>query len=90
LLYIDNIDKQIVDMKSYFEENKNKQAKICAHSLKTAFKYFGMEDTAEIAKEVELNSETFSIDVLLSKSETITENWENGKNEARAFCDSVK
>jgi len=82
-LSVENIDDLISNLNNFISNKKVEQAKISAHSLKSAFKYLGMESAAVYAREIEI-SIGISDDYIVPYK-NILELWKNAREEAVFF-----
>jgi len=85
-IYIKNIPGQIDDFYTDYESRSLKKIKASAHSLKTTFKYLGVEHMHQLFKTIELEAGAGGIsDQIDSQVYKIKEDWLKSKAEIEDF-----
>jgi HPt (histidine-containing phosphotransfer) domain-containing protein len=85
--YADTISELIGKLEQAAKEKEKSAQKNSAHSLKTAFKYLGMEELSETSRQIEALAEKDdeTIEKHVSK---ITEKWQQAKTEVDKFVNA--
>lgn len=83
LKHVENADTLLEDLNTAISQNKKELQKKSAHSLKSAFRFLGLEDLALTAQQMENQTEKLS-----ETYRTLSLAWLPAKKEAENFCNS--
>ena len=82
--YADTISELTDKLNESVKDGQKDAQKNAAHSLKTAFKYLGMEELSVTSRQIETLAEK-SDDSLESYAKQISEKWQQAKTEVDKF-----
>jgi signal transduction histidine kinase/CheY-like chemotaxis protein/HPt (histidine-containing phosphotransfer) domain-containing protein len=85
-LYTENIQEQLLKLQTFYEQKDYMRIKLTAHSIKTAFRYLGNEQGAEIAVSIEKDAEIK--ETVSSKIFKINKIWAETKTETDKYLKS--
>ncbi|NOZ46847.1 MAG: response regulator, partial [Chlorobi bacterium] len=89
-IYLQNIPEQITEFNNNFNEKNWSKIKTYAHTLKTSFKYLGVDELHKLFKNIELESSSGSLSATTGeKINTINDLWKSSKQEIQNFLNST-